>query len=101
MTHPTIHPNGTGIDTLRDAFCKASCALANACDALRQAAPNARDYHVQTNGVDRGLDVQLDCADAFETARTEHSTRLSAIDVVKAEIDALAIGLDDKPEGGE
>lgn len=87
MIHPTIHLNGTGADGLRELYCNASDALNDAYMALRKANPNGRDYYVQS-------------PDALKRAIREHDRRMARVDEVKAEIDALAMGLDDCPQGG-
>jgi hypothetical protein len=76
MTIPTIHPNGTSRDTLIDALCAASSALDKAYAALKQTAPNGRDYYPQG-------------ADAMDSATREHMDRLRRVDVIKDEIDEL------------
>ena len=88
MIHPTIHMNGSGEENLRRDYCDASDALQTAFDVLKRTGPNGRDYYTQG-------------PEALYHAITEHDARLRRIDEVKGEIDRLAIGLDDHPEGGE
>lgn len=77
MISPTIHLNGTSKDRLLNALCNASDKLNEAYNALKQTAPNGRDYYVQG-------------PDAITQATDEHMDRLRRLDAIKAEIDQLA-----------
>jgi hypothetical protein len=81
VTLPTIHANGTPKRMLVDALCNASHAIDAAYDALRQTAPNGRDYYPQE-------------PTQFEQAQAEHFDRMKRLDAVKEEIDQLTIAID-------
>lgn len=81
MTIPTVHLNGTAKDRLIETLCAASNALDAAYEALKEAAPNGRDYYPQGPG-------------AMEAAQNEHMARLRAVDAVKGEIDRLMLAID-------
>lgn len=81
MTLPTIHLNGTSKERLVDALCDASNALNEAYEALKQTAPNGRDYYPQGN-------------DALAAATSEHMDRLRRLDAIKDEVDQLAMAID-------
>lgn len=81
MTIPTIHLNGTSKDRLVATLCEASQALDLAYSALKQTAPNGRDYYPQGG-------------DAFSNANDEHVERLLKVDSVKKEIDELTLAID-------
>ena len=73
MVFPTVHLNGTSRAVLLDANQKAARAIADAIEALHDAAPNARDYYVQ--GVD-----------AYSQAAFAHARRLSGLYEVFREV---------------
>lgn len=73
---PCIHMNGTSREALADQHQSAIRALSLALAALREAAPNARDYYVQGD-------------DAYHHARTEHQSRIDRLLSVHAELMAL------------
>jgi len=81
MILPTIHLNGTSKANLIDALCTASVALDAAYSALKQTAPNGRDYYPQG-------------AEALGKAIFEHMDRLRRLDVIKDEIDQLTMAID-------
>lgn len=81
MIFPTIHRNGTSREHLLGDFCKASIALDIAYEALKQTAPNGRDYYPQGAGV-------------LCQATQEHLSRLKRLDEIKVEIDRLASHVD-------
>ena len=83
MIVPTIHLNGTGKERLIEPLCDASHALTDAYEALKQTAPNGRDYYPQG-------------PDALRQATEEHHARLRKLDAIKAEIDALTLAIDDQ-----
>lgn len=66
--HPTVHGNGTPASTLIDQREAVWYALENAYQALKQMAPNPRDY------------------EDIEAATEQHMRRLGAVDSLKAEI---------------
>ena len=78
MQLPTIHTNGTAREVLIDALCQANLALEQAYSALKETAPNGRDYYLQE-------------ATAFQLAVAEHNSRLRQINAVKDEIEAMAL----------
>src|ERR1035437_1215708 len=80
MQLPTIHMNGTGKQALIDQLTAASDALETAFQAMKQAAPNGRDYYPQG-------------AVAMERAEAEHRDRMTRLDMIKAEVDAMACAL--------
>lgn len=77
MTPPTIHLNGTSRERLLDGFMEASQAIEAAYQAIKQTAPNGRDYYPQG-------------ARAMEAAEAEHYSRLSRLDAIKKELDEMA-----------
>lgn len=64
---PTIHLNGTNGNDLRDENVAACAALRDALVAMRDAAPNARDYYVQG-------------PNALQAAQVEHADRLLLVE---------------------
>jgi hypothetical protein len=82
MQLPTIHLNGTSKERLIEALCEASQALDLAFSALKQTAPNGRDYYPQG-------------PEAIHKATEEHLARLRRLDDIKNEIDALALAIDE------
>jgi hypothetical protein len=83
VTVPTIHLNGTSKQSLIDALCEASNKLNDAYEAMKQTAPNGRDYYPQG-------------PDALRAATDEHMDRLRRLDAVKTEIDQLAMAIDEQ-----
>lgn len=81
MTLPTLHMNGTTKDALIESLCSASQALDLAYQALKETAPNGRDYYPQGPA-------------ALNAATDEHLDRLRRLDGIKKEIDALTIAID-------
>lgn len=77
MTIPMIHLNGTSKERLIDALGNASNALNDAYLALKETAPNGRDYYPLG-------------PEAMESATQEHMSRLRQVDAVKKEIDDMA-----------
>jgi len=56
---PTIHLNGTSADDLIEGLVRARHALNEAVSLLQDAAPNGRDYYVQTPSTfSLAIDVQ-------------------------------------------
>ena len=83
MIVPTVHMNGTSKARLIETLCAASNALDAAYDALKEAAPNGRDYYPQGPS-------------AINTATDEHTARLRALDAIKGEIDRLTMAVDEQ-----
>ena len=81
MTYPTIHTNGSSKDDLIAALEKANLALHDACNALGEAAPNARDYYPQG-------------PDAYGKARDAHQADLTALHNVMHHIQYLWESID-------
>jgi hypothetical protein len=82
MQLPTIHLNGTSKGRLIEDLCEASNKLDDAYNALKQCAPNGRDYYPQG-------------PDAMRQAEKEHLDRLGRLDAVKNEIDELTRAIDE------
>lgn len=82
-TIPTIHYNGSSPGALMEAACDALAALLRAAQAVQAMTPNARDYYVGPAG-------------AYEAARAEHRSRAEAIARVRAEVGAIAEGIQDQ-----
>ncbi len=78
---PDIHMNGTSKEALVDALCDASFALNAAYEALKQTAPNGRDYY--TLG-----------PLAIGHATNQHMSRLRRLDDIKREIDTIIEGVE-------
>ena len=76
IAKPTVHLNGTGAETLMRQFEKAGQALRAALQALRDAAPNGRDYYPQG-------------PNALRKAQEDHEARLQRLDAVLREIKEL------------
>lgn len=83
MKVPTVHINGTHRDSLLEQQTEACAALTRALDAMRAAAPNARDFYVQG-------------PEAFEQAVAEHASRVKAVDRVRMEHVAIAEDIADQ-----
>jgi len=81
MQLPCIHLNGTSKERLIESLCAASQALDLAYSALKQTAPNGRDYYPIGPG-------------ALERATAEHFGRLRKLDDVKKEIDEITVAID-------
>ncbi len=81
MRIPTIHMNGTSAERLIEDLCNASAAIDTAYGALKQTAPNGRDYYPQG-------------PDALHEATKEHHDRLRRLDAIKSEIDQLTVAID-------
>lgn len=77
MQVPTVHLNGTSKDDLLKGLENASYCLTQAYEALKQTAPNGRDYYPQGN-------------EALGKATEEHMDRLRRLDAINDEIDELA-----------
>jgi hypothetical protein len=70
---PTIHLNGTSGDELQAQYSHAHDSLATALRQVREAAPNARDYYVQSS-------------DAWRQTYAEHEARVKALTTVLDEL---------------
>lgn len=81
MMTPTVHLNGTSRESLIEALCEASNKLDEAYRAIKQTAPNGRDWYPQG-------------PDALKQATSEHMARLARVDAVKDEIDELIRAID-------
>jgi hypothetical protein len=88
MIHPTIHLNGTGIESLREQYLACYEAIANAIRIMDSNGPNARDYYVQGPA-------------AYPMAVVEHATRIQVLVKLHGELERLIVGLDDFPQGGQ
>lgn len=79
---PTIHLNGTDGAVLRDTYRAAHDAMRVAMTALSDAAPNERDYYVQTpNG--------------FSDARKQHEARVAALQKIDDELTEILCAIED------
>jgi hypothetical protein len=81
MQLPTIHLNGSSQISMVESLCMTSAALETALMALKQTAPNNRDYYPQGR-------------EAYETALQEHISRMYRLNSLKNEVDELAIAID-------
>lgn len=81
---PTLHLNGTSKERLILDLCTASDALDSAYLALKQTAPNGRDYYPQG-------------PEALSLATRDHMDRLRRLDMIKKEVDALTLAIDRLP----
>ena len=80
---PVVHLNGTGKEELLKFYDDAFTKLESAYQALKQAAPNGRDYYPIS-------------AFAIAGAQNDHQNRLRLIDSVKDEIELIMKGIDDQ-----
>lgn len=76
MTTPTIHLNGTSKQELADGFELAYDALNAAYDAIKQTAPNGRDFYPQGEWV-------------LSKAIGEHTSRLAQVELLMKEFEQL------------
>lgn len=76
MQLPCIHLNGTSRESLVNDLEGAGNALELAYQALKETAPNGRDYYPLAEG-------------AFGVAVKEHMDRLRRLDAIKTEVDEL------------
>lgn len=76
MVLPTIHLNGTSRERLLEPLNTAYDAINEAYTALKQCAPNGRDYYPQGQG-------------AMDNAVKEHMARLQRLDDVSKELEAI------------
>jgi hypothetical protein len=81
MMIPTIHLNGTNKADLIEALCDAHTAVMEAQRKLANAAPNGRDYYVQS-------------PQALYAAQDEHSARMQKLEDVKLDLEALCEAID-------
>lgn len=75
---PTININGTSGQNLLDQATNAGEALREAFRTLQDMAPNGRDYQTAPVG-------------AYETARSQHNSRMSRLDDISKEIEEVAL----------
>jgi hypothetical protein len=78
MTVPDIHLNGTSKESLIEDLCTASAAIEAAYQAVKQTAPNGRDYY------------------RVGIKELESAERLKKLDEVKHELDTLTMAIDAK-----
>lgn len=86
MMFPMIHLNGSSPERLLDDLAAAHDSLTQAVDALRRAAPNARDYYPL--GALHDLQSHFGVA-AHTVAVEEHDARLTKLREVIEQIDQL------------
>ena len=77
LATPTVHPNGTGRETLLADYRVCLSLIKDAAQALSRCAPNQRDYYV------RGDDV-------WYQACKEHAARIQHLQTVHDELTTLA-----------
>jgi len=82
LQFPIVHNNGTSKDQLLDQCKAASCSLGDAYNALRNMAPNGRDYYPLG-------------AEAMQRAQKQHQDRMKRLDDIKDEIDRIAVAIYD------
>jgi len=82
VSAPRAHLNGTSKSSLIAALDAAHDTIGQAYEALKQTAPNGRDYY--TEG-----------PTALETAQDEHRARLLALHNVQAELYAIILAIED------
>jgi hypothetical protein len=80
---PTVHLNGTGKDQLLEQVCEAVHALHEAGRALAAAAPNGRDYYLQTG-------------DAIGSAMKQHEARMTKLREIIKELETIGEGIADQ-----
>jgi len=80
---PTVHLNGTSGETLAEQQYAVGKALVKLAEALKEAAPNARDYYTQE-------------PNAFEHARNEHHARIAMLDRIRIDTMEIVIGIQDQ-----
>jgi hypothetical protein len=81
MMTPTIHLNGTSKGNLLHYLGEAHSAIMEAQRKLADAAPNGRDYYVQS-------------PQALYAAQDEHSARMQKLEDVKLDLEALCEAID-------
>jgi hypothetical protein len=84
MRKPSIHLNGTDAQSLFDGYKAAYEAVRDARTALRDCAPNGRDYYVQEATPGRGMDASVE-------AMEEHRVRMAALAAIESDLETLAI----------
>lgn len=77
---PTVHLNGTSREALVEENMKALAAVHAAFEAVRGAAPNARDYYVQSST-------------AFNEARKQHVERLLALTAIEQQLTTIILAI--------
>jgi len=78
---PVIHLNGTSKQELLRLYDDAFTKLESAYQALKQAAPNGRDYYIISPR-------------AISSAQSDHQNWLRMIDSVKGELEEMMKGID-------
>lgn len=82
---PLLHLNGSSAKTLLDGYRAAHTALYDALVAMRESAPNARDYYPQGD-------------DAFNQARREHDARVATVNNVLAQYEMIIENVDEQAD---
>lgn len=83
--------NGTHRDTLKSALIEAADKLAEAGRALRECAPNGRDYYPQ--------DAQAMAGNSIRQATKEHLARIQAITQVSNDLESIMQAIDEQTGG--
>lgn len=86
ITAPIIHRGGSGQPHLIEAYEKANRALRDAMTALRECAPNGRDYYPLPEG-------------SLRQAEREHEARMASLRGVLNEVDTLHACVVDRKSG--
>jgi hypothetical protein len=79
LTLPTVHMNGTSRQDLVAGYVQAINKVEEAITALRQAAPNGRDYYPVPG--------------SLEKAQAEHDVRIGRFTLTLAELNSIAEGI--------
>lgn len=82
---PTLHLRGTSGEVLRHQHRTAVEALRRAVDAVCDAVPHARDYHMQGD-------------DAVRSAQRDHAVRIAFLRGVREELEAITSGIETQLE---
>lgn len=82
MIKPTIHMNGTSPQDLLEGYSDAMEKVSDAVCALKNVAPNGRDYYPQGDA-------------ALSQAIREHNERVKAVELVLQELTDLALHCDE------
>lgn len=83
---PVVHLNGTNGNDLIEQLANAANGVDAAVLALKDAAPNARDYYVQ----------DANSGDAYRQARDEHAARFEKLEDVRRELQAMLADVHDQ-----
>lgn len=85
MKKPTIHSNGSSLESLMDQNDQARAAVRKAIEALEAAAPHERDYYQQGPR-------------SFSIAKLEHQLRIDKLMQVQTDLEELRQHLSDEED---